>query len=51
MPWTALDFNDREFKELLSKVFDVNGIPKLVWLNPITGEINHDGRKSISLGW
>jgi len=47
MPWLALDYTEREFKDILSEAFEVDGIPTLVFLNPITGEINQEGRKLV----
>jgi len=37
MPWLALPFADRRRKSKLSQMFDVNGIPKLVLIDPNTG--------------
>jgi len=50
MPWLALDFNHRDIKNKLSKGFSVNGIPKLVWINVKTGEVNENGRETITYG-
>jgi len=37
MPWLALPFADRKKKNKLSKIFDVQGIPRLVLVDPKTG--------------
>jgi len=37
MPWVALPFADRKKKNKLSKIFDVQGIPRLVLIDPKTG--------------
>ena len=47
MPWLALDFSQRDFKDLLSDNFEVDGIPHLVLINLSTGLININGRKTI----
>jgi len=41
MPWVALPFADRETKGKLSKKFDVQGIPRLLLLDPKTGEVTN----------
>jgi len=59
-PWLALPFADRERKEVLSKKFQVEGIPSVVILGPDGETITTDGRSAISqdpkglempLGW
>eukprot|EP01126_Amoeba_proteus_P064420 TRINITY_DN9020_c0_g1_i12.p1 TRINITY_DN9020_c0_g1~~TRINITY_DN9020_c0_g1_i12.p1 ORF type:complete len:182 (-),score=56.98 TRINITY_DN9020_c0_g1_i12:77-622(-) len=48
MPWLAIPYGDAR-KEELSELFEVNGIPTLVILNPSTGEvISSDGRGVVS---
>jgi len=37
MPWLALPFADRRKKNKLSQIFDVQGIPRLVLVDPKTG--------------
>jgi len=37
MPWLALPYADRKKKNKLSKIFDVQGIPRLVLVDPKTG--------------
>jgi len=37
MPWLALDFSQRDFKDLLSDNFEVDGIPHLILINTSTG--------------
>ena len=44
MPWIALDFKDRDFKTVLSNGCNVEGIPKLIWIDPKTGSIDENGR-------
>jgi len=44
MPWMALPFADRDKKQQLSSKFGVQGIPTLIFLDAVTGEIkNRDG--------
>jgi len=51
MPWLALPYSQRALKELVSKAFEVRGIPTLVLLDPKTGEvITKDGREAVSTG-
>lgn len=50
MPWLALDYEQRELKEILNDALDVDGIPTLVWVRPETGDINVDGRRTIEVG-
>ena len=38
MPWLAVDFAQRELKEMLNMSLEVRGIPTLVWVNPRTGK-------------
>jgi len=48
MPWTAVQFEDRERKTQLSQKFDVQGIPMLVVLDGETGnQISVDGRGDV----
>lgn len=48
MPWTALPFEDREYKEKLSAKFNVQGIPTLVVLNGSDGKlVTEDGRSGV----
>ena len=37
MPWLALDFSQRDFKDFLSDNFEVDGIPHLILINTSTG--------------
>ena len=39
MPWSALPFTDREQKDKLSRRFGVRGIPALIILDTISGEV------------
>jgi len=43
MPWLALPFPERQLKNDLSSVFEVNGIPMLVLLKPDGSLITTDG--------
>eukprot|EP00299_Pterocystis_sp_00344_P015039 c7491_g1_i1.p1 GENE.c7491_g1_i1~~c7491_g1_i1.p1 ORF type:complete len:416 (+),score=94.95 c7491_g1_i1:90-1337(+) len=48
MPWLALPYDDRARKQSLSQLFEVSGIPKLVFVNVDTGKvINDNGRSAI----
>ena len=47
MPKSALDFSQRDFKDLLSYNFEGDGIPHLVLIYLSTGLINRDGRTTI----
>lgn len=44
MPWCTLDYEDREMKNMLSRVYDVSGIPSLVLLNGDGELITDEGR-------
>jgi len=47
MPWLALPFQDKRISEL-SELYEVEGIPTLVILNPETGKtINDSGRAAV----
>ena len=50
MPWLALDYAQRELKEVISMSLDVQGIPSLIWVNPKTGEMIMNGRETVGLG-
>jgi nucleoredoxin len=50
MPWLALPFSDRDLKQDLNKVFQVNGIPTLVLLKADGTLITDEGRDAISFG-
>lgn len=47
MPWKMLDFNDREGKQLLARVFEISGIPTLVLINSDGSIITDEGREAI----
>jgi len=49
MPWLAIDFADDEKKDAFNQLFEVDGIPTLVLIDPKTCEPGPDGR-SIVLG-
>eukprot|EP00298_Acanthocystis_sp_HF-20_P003358 c13721_g1_i1.p1 GENE.c13721_g1_i1~~c13721_g1_i1.p1 ORF type:complete len:427 (+),score=194.87 c13721_g1_i1:27-1283(+) len=49
MPWYALPFEESSKKSKLSQLFDVAGIPCLIFVDPETGEVqNANGRSAIS---
>ena len=48
MPWLALDYSQREQKELLSSHFGVQGIPSLVIVDKDGSVISKEGRGAIS---
>jgi len=49
MPWVSLPFADRDRESALSKKFKVSGIPSVVILDGVTGElITTDGKAAIS---
>lgn len=48
MPWLALDYSQADLRNTFSEGFGVDGIPCLIWVNPTTGELNSEGRKTIS---
>jgi nucleoredoxin len=48
MPWIALPFNQQQIKEKLNRLFDVQGIPTLVIVNPEGKVENKDGRFELS---
>lgn len=51
MPWLAAAYEDRESKAELSKAFQVEGIPTLVFIDPKTGKIlNKNGRMAVESG-
>lgn len=50
MPWYALSYDDRNVKGILSKVFNVRGIPKLVLLTGAGEVITEDGRSAVGYG-
>ena len=50
MPWYALSYDDRDVKQILSKVFNVRGIPKLVLLTGAGEVITEDGRSAVEYG-
>ena len=50
MPWLAVDFAQRDLKEMLSMAMEVRGIPSLVWVNPRTGEMMMNGRETVNAG-
>lgn len=50
MPWISLDFKERELKNELNKIYDVDGIPTLVLLKGDGTELDRNGRKIVSLG-
>lgn len=50
MPWLALDYAERDLKDLLSSAMDVSGIPTLIWLDPATGAIYEKGREFVAVG-
>jgi len=50
MPWLAVDYAQRELKEMLSMALEVRGIPTLVWVNPKTGEMMMNGRETVNAG-
>ena len=39
MPWLALPFDDRNKKESISRLFGIRGIPSLVVLDAISGQV------------
>jgi nucleoredoxin len=48
MPWLALPFAERALKQTLSKRFKVSGIPSLVLVDGVTGQVlSKDGRSVI----
>eukprot|EP01031_Cornospumella_fuschlensis_P024385 gene24385-29480_t len=47
MPWMALEYTDREAKEMLSRVFDVNGIPTLLLFNADGSLMTTKGREVV----
>merc|ERR1719334_176986 len=47
MPWLALDFDKRDVKESVGGVFDVRGIPTLVFLDGEGNVITKDGRSKV----
>jgi len=47
MPWKMLDFQDREAKAALSKLFQVRGIPTLVLVND-QGLVSVNGREVVT---
>jgi len=47
MPWLALPYIKREFKEDLSCMFGVSGIPSLVICNKDGTKFNSDGRGAL----
>jgi thiol-disulfide isomerase/thioredoxin len=48
MPWCALPFSQRDLKNQISALFDVEGIPTLTIVNPVTGEVlEEDATSSI----
>eukprot|EP01035_Chromulina_nebulosa_P023409 gene23409-30339_t len=48
-PWVALPFDDKDHGEALSNKYDVAGIPTLIILDGVTGEVkDKDGRTTIS---
>lgn len=50
MPWLALDYDQRDLKQMLSSAFGVEGIPTLLWINPRTGEVLLNGDETILYG-
>lgn len=49
MPWLALPYVEREKKEELSKKYKVQGIPTLVIIDGVSGElISKDGREKVT---
>ena len=50
MPWCALPYTHREFRDDLEKLYDVEGIPTLVLLDGTGGLLTSDGREAIDLG-
>eukprot|EP00919_Chromeraceae_sp_WS-2016_P016945 GHVR01040470.1.p1 GENE.GHVR01040470.1~~GHVR01040470.1.p1 ORF type:complete len:148 (+),score=19.43 GHVR01040470.1:153-596(+) len=49
MPWLALPYADRDTKDKLSKKFGIKGIPTLVLLDGVTGElITKGGRDKVT---
>jgi nucleoredoxin len=50
MPWLALDYAQRELKEIISMSLDVQGIPTLIWVNPKTGDMIMNGRETVGMG-
>jgi nucleoredoxin len=48
MPWLALPYSNREGKADLSGIFDINGIPSLVTLDPSGKVINKSARGAAS---
>eukprot|EP01031_Cornospumella_fuschlensis_P023236 gene23236-28222_t len=47
MPWMALKYSDRETKGMLSRVFDVNGIPTLLLFNADGSLMTAQGREVV----
>ena len=50
MPWTALDFKERDLKASLSEIYGVSGIPTLVLLKGDGTMLDSEGRKIVQLG-
>lgn len=50
MPWIALDYAQRDLKELISTSLDVEGIPTLIFVNPRTGAMSMNGREMVMSG-
>jgi nucleoredoxin len=50
MPWYALEYQNRELKETLSNIFDVQGIPTLVLLESDGTKMVTAGRDIVSVG-
>ena len=49
MPWKALPFAEREKKQEVSSKFKVQGIPTLIFLDAVTGDVkNKNGREIVS---
>lgn len=47
MPWTAVDFADRETKQKLGEKYGVRGIPALIVLKADGSKIETDGRSDV----
>jgi len=48
MPWLALPFDDRDAKQQLSKLYQVSGIPSLIFVNGAGHLVAEDGRSLVS---
>merc|ERR1711975_52396 len=47
MPWLSLPYSERELKEKLSKIFNVEGIPSLHIIEHDGTVINNNGRSAV----